>query len=294
MYVFQSLFSIDAEKKTLDIGGKIVNIQFLFNIAWGIVKILVILILMYLAVRIGNYIIEKFVHKQIKSEIRFTMDEKKANTVGEVLKSILRYSVYFIGGIGIFANLFSGVSLTFASIGGVALGFGTQSLVKDIINGFFVLFEDQYAVGDYITIGDNSGIVESIGIRMTQLKDFNGDMHYIPNGTISQVTNHSRGDMSVIVDVEIAYKENIDIAIEVINNACEKVAAEKEHVIEKPKVIGVQSLGVSAVVIRVLGKTEPMYQWALERELRKEIKLTMEREGIERPQGKVEVIKSKE
>ncbi|MBL4930502.1 mechanosensitive ion channel family protein [Clostridium paridis] len=294
MYVFQSLFSIDAEKKTLDIGGKIVNIQFLFNIAWGIVKILVILILMFLAVRIGNYIIEKFVHKQIKSEIRFTMDEKKANTVGEVLKSVLRYSVYFIGGIGIFANLFSGVSLTFASIGGVALGFGTQSLVKDIINGFFVLFEDQYAVGDYISIGDNSGIVESIGIRMTQLKDFNGDMHYIPNGTISQVTNHSRGDMSVIVDVEIAYKENIDIAIEVINNACEKVAVEKEHIIEKPKVIGVQSLGVSAVVIRVLGKTEPMYQWALERELRKEIKLTMEREGIERPQGKVEVIKSKE
>ena len=294
MYIFQSLFSIDAEKKTLDIGGKIINIQFLFNIAWGIVKILIIILLMYLAVRIGNYIIEKFVHKQIKSQVRFTMDEKKANTVGEVLKSILRYSVYFIGGIGIFANLFSGVSLTFASIGGVALGFGTQSLVKDIINGFFVLFEDQYAVGDYITIGDNSGIVESIGIRMTQLKDFNGDMHYIPNGTISQITNHSRGDMSVIVDVEIAYKENIDIAIEVINSACDRVANEKEHITEKPKVIGVQSLGVSSVVIRVLGKTEPMYQWSLERELRKEIKLTMEREGIERPQGKLEVIKNKE
>ncbi|MEQ8154856.1 MAG: mechanosensitive ion channel family protein [Clostridiaceae bacterium] len=291
MYLIEYLFSIDFENRIIKLGNYPLNISFLFDIIDNGFTILIICFLMFLAVKIGNAVIGKFVEKQIKSQIRFTLDEKKATTLGEVLKSILRYSVYFVGGIAIFSSLFKGISLTFASIGGVALGFGTQSLVKDIINGFFILFEDQYSVGDYVTIGLKSGIVESIGIRMTQLKDLGGDVHYIPNGTILQVTNHSRGDMRFIVDVEIPYNEDIDRAIEAINKACEKVSKSNDNVIEDPKVVGVNSMTSSAVIIRAAGRAVPMYQWELERILRKEIKLTLEEEGIEVPQPRTEIVK---
>jgi len=291
MYLIEYLFSIDFENRIIKLGNYPLNISFLFDIIDNGFTILIICFLMFLAVKIGNAVIGKFVEKQIKSQIRFTLDEKKATTLGEVLKSILRYSVYFVGGIAIFSSLFKGISLTFASIGGVALGFGTQSLVKDIINGFFILFEDQYSVGDYVTIGLKSGIVESIGIRMTQLKDLGGDVHYIPNGTILQVTNHSRGDMRFIVDVEIPYNEDIDRAIEAINKACEKVSKSNDNVIEEPKAVGVNSMTSSAVIIRAAGRAVPMYQWELERTLRKEIKLTLEEEGIEVPQPRTEIVK---
>lgn len=188
------------------------------------------------------------------------------------------------------SKLFSAVSLTFASIGGVALGFGSQNLVKDVVNGFFILFEDQYSVGDYITIGKSSGIVESIELRVTKIRSFKGDLHIIPNGNISEVTNHSRGPISINVNVSIAYEENIDDATKVINIACDEFSKDNEDIVEKPKVVGITELGSSGVNIRVSGKVKPMKQWANENQLRKYVKEALDKAEIEIPYNKLQFI----
>lgn len=256
-----------------------------------VLKIIVISIIMYLIVKFGNKLIEKFVDKQGKSKLRFTLDNQKAITIGEVLKSVLRYLVYFLGVTMMFSDIFSKIPVAVASVGGVAIGFGSQSLVKDLINGLFILFEDQYGVGDHITVGQFTGIVESIGIRTTVVRDFTGDLHLIPNGSVLEVTNHSRGNMRFIVDIRIAYEENIDEAIEIIKST-NKVFEERhlEELRGNIEVLGVHSLNPLGVTIRVVGWARPLSQWSMERELRKEIREALDREGIEIPYHKTQVV----
>jgi len=222
------------------------------------------------------------------------MDDQKAKTIGGVLKSILKYMTYFIGAALIFSDMFKGVSVALASVGGFALGFGAQSLVKDVINGFFILFEDQYGVGDYITIGKFSGIVETIGIRTTVIKDLNGDVHLIPNGSIVEVTNHSKCNIRFIVDIEISYKEDIDKAINIISKECKIFEKQNEDIVEPIEVWGVTSLNAYSITIRVAGRSKPLSQWKMERELRKRLKEAIDREGIEIPYPKTEVINKNE
>lgn len=247
-------------------------------------RIIIIVIGMYIVIKVGNKLIEKFVDKQVKSKLRFTLDNQKAITIGEVLKSVLRYLVYFLGITLMFSDIFSKIPVAIASVGGVAIGFGAQSLVKDLINGLFILFEDQYGVGDHITVGQFTGIVESIGIRTTIIRDFTGDLHLIPNGNVLEVTNHSRGDIRFVVDVKIAYEENVDRAIEIIKET-NKSFQEKhsEEIRGDIEVQGIISLNATGVTIRVVGRAKPLSQWTMERELRKEIRETLDREGIEVP-----------
>ncbi|WP_252231275.1 mechanosensitive ion channel family protein [Clostridium sp. ZBS15] len=263
------------------------NIEFLVNKS---LRILSVFILMYISIKIGNYLIKKFVERQIKSNTMLSLDSQRAKTLGEVLKSVLKYSVYFIGITSIISTLFNGLSFTFASMGGLAVGFGAQSLIKDLINGFFILFEDQFGVGDHITVGKFSGIVESIGIRTTIIKDFTGDIHSIPNGSIIEVTNHSRGNIRFIVDVDIAYEENIDNAISIIKEVCSNFEQGNEDIGEPIEVLGVNALNASSVTIRVIGKSKPLKQWEMERELRKLIKLRLDKEGIEIPYPKTQLV----
>jgi moderate conductance mechanosensitive channel len=212
-------------------------------------------------------------------------------TLEAILKSILRYTVYFFGIVGILTEVFGTISLTFAGIGGVAIGFGAQSLVKDIINGFFILFEDQYAVGDYINIDDKGGIVESIELRVTKIRDFNGDLHIIPNGLISKVTNHSRGDIRVLVEFDVPYDTEIDRVIRIVSEVCEKFKLKNNNMVEGPKVLGVSALKDSSITIKVMGKSKSMTQWDSEMELRREIKMALDREKIEAPYPKRKIVK---
>ncbi|CDG02927.1 Putative Mechanosensitive ion channel family protein [Clostridium chauvoei JF4335] len=255
-------------------------------------KIISILIIMYLTIKIGNKAIDKFMKRQIKSKLSFSMNEQKAITIGAVLKSALKYGVYFTGIAIIVANVFSGISAAVLGVGGFAIGIGAQSLVKDLINGFFILFEDQYGVGDHITINQYTGIVENIGIRTTVLRDFTGDLHIITNGSILEVTNHSRGDIRFLVDVEIAYEENVEETIKLITKVCEKFKEENRAEIRgNIEVLGVTSLNASGVNIRVIGRAKPLSQWKMERELRKNIKEALDEAGIEIPYPKTQIIK---
>lgn len=278
----------------LKIGSIQIKPEFVDRILQVSLKFIFVLFLMFISIKIGNTIIKKFVENQTKDKgLKFAMSPQKAKTIGEVLKSVLKYSVYFIGVAILLEELFGGISLTFASMGGFAIGFGAQSLVQDLINGFFILFEDQYGVGDYVTIGKFEGIIETIGIRTTILKDFTGDLHLIPNGSIKEVTNHSRNNIRFIVDVEIAYEEDIDHAIEVISETCKEFETKYEEVPQPIEIWGVNSLGNSGVTIRVVGFSIPMHQWSMERKLRKAIKEAMDREKIEIPYNKTEFIINK-
>lgn len=279
------------DKTELEIGKVIISLEDFEVVFNKGIKIISIVIIMYLSIKIGKYLIKKAVDKQVKSNASLSLDPQRAKTLGGVMKSILKYSVYFLGITSILSVLFGGISFTFASIGGVALGLGSQSLIKDFINGFFILFEDQFGIGDYVTIGNFSGIVQTIGIRTTIIKDFTGDIHSIPNGMISEVTNHSRGNTRFIVDVDIAYEEDIDNAINAIKECCDKFQKEHEDFINEPiEVSGVSALAASSVTIRTVGRTKPLTQWKMENELRKAIKITLDENGIEIPYPKTQLI----
>lgn len=257
------------------------DISIYLNIFSKILKIVVVFIVIKILFRILNAIISKMVERRKHSKL--PVDERKLNTLSAVLKNVIRYTIYFIGVMIILDIL--GVNtnsiIATAGIGGLAISFGAQSLVKDIITGFFILFEDQFSVGDYIQIGDFEGIVVEMGIRVTKIRDFSGELHIIPNGNISIVTNKSRGPMSSYVDVRIPYEEDVDRAIRIIEEACEKVKENNDTILEGPSVLGITDLGDSGINIKIIAKTEPMNQWALERQLRKEIKKAFDAENIQ-------------
>ena len=278
-------------KKLFDFFSKRIDLDAIFE---KVISIIVISIIMYFSIRIGNKIINKFVDRQVASKTSFSLEPQKALTIGEVLKSVLKYTVYIIGIGAMLYDILAKIPVALVSAGGFAIGLGAQSLVKDLINGFFVLFEDQYGVGDHVTIGQFSGIVESIGIRTTVLRDFTGDLHLIPNGSVLEVTNHSRGNIRFIVDVEIAYEENVDTAIEVIKKTSNLFEEKhKDKLRSEIDVLGVLSLNASGVTIRVVGRAEPLSQWEMERELRKDIKIALDEAGIEIPYPKTAIINKK-
>lgn len=292
MHGINYLVHLSLDKTELEIGKVIISLEDFEVVFNKGIKIISIVIIMYLSIKIGKYLIKKAVDKQVKSNAALSLDPQRAKTLGGVMKSILKYSVYFLGITSILSVLFGGISFTFASISGVALGLGSQSLIKDFINGFFILFEDQFGIGDYVTIGNFSGIVQTIGIRTTIIKDFTGDIHSIPNGMISEVTNHSRGNTRFIVDVDIAYEEDNAInAINAIKECCDKFQKEHEDFINEPiEVLGVSALAASSVTIRTVGRTKPLTQWKMENELRKAIKITLDENGIEIPYPKTQLI----
>ena len=255
--------------------------------AYGkLVKILIIIILTRILITIVNGVIDKTFKNRKKAHE--TMTVNRANTLAEILKSVVRYVFYFIAMITILDMFINTASiLATAGIGGVAIGFGAQSLVKDMITGFFILFEDQYALGDYVKIKEYEGIVEELGVRVTKLRDFSGELHIIPNGNIQVVTNRARGAMRALVEVEIAYEEDIDKAIKALEKMCLDIKKGDDTILEGPSIVGVTDLSKYGVKLRIVAKTQPMDQWSLEREIRKKVKETLNKENIEIPYPRI-------
>lgn len=255
--------------------------KMLVNAADMVITIILILLISKIIIRITSSVIEKFFNRQKKS--RFGFSERKADTLTELLKSVVRYAIYFFAIMWMF-GFDSKMVVALTSIAGVAIGFGAQSFVRDVISGFFFLFEDQFSVGDYIEAEGKSGIVEALTIRVTKLRDFSGDLHIIPNGSIGKVTNKSRGNMRAQVDVLISYGEDADRAIDVIKNVGEEVEKlYKKELVDGPDVLGITALEDIGVRIRVVARTKPMKQWDVEMELRRRIKSALEREEIKTP-----------
>jgi moderate conductance mechanosensitive channel len=245
-------------------------------------KVIGVLIAFMIVKAIGRKIMERAFNKLQQKQ---NITKGRALTLHKLAENIFSYVLVFI----LVATLFSIFGLSVASliagagIVGLAVGFGAQGLVSDVVTGFFLLLERQIDVSDYVTIGAIDGIVEAVGLRTTQIRGFDGTLHYIPNREITSVSNHSRGNMRALVDIGISYDADIDQATHVMQLACDEVAANTPAIVEGPNVIGVQALGTSDVVLRVIAKTENGEQWAVERELRKAIKAAFDANGIEIP-----------
>jgi len=183
-------------------------------------------------------------------------------------------------------NINIGPLLAGAGVIGIAIGFGAQGLIRDILAGLFIILEDQYAVGDWVQIAGVDGEVEYLGLRRTVLRDFNGTNHTIPNGEVKIASNFSKDWACVNLDISVGYGEDLDRVAEVLDRICEDMAAEddwKRFIVETPRVLRVQNFGDSGIDMKVWGKTRPMMQWAVTGELRRRVKKTFDEEGIEIP-----------
>lgn len=257
-------------------------------ISWSVVfvttiKIILLILLAYIAVRTGDAAINRILKEKDGDRL---LPGQRLSTLRTLLRSLLRYGVYFIAFVTILNLLGVKVEAILAGAGvvGLAVGFGAQNLVRDIITGFFILFEDQFAVGDYITTANVSGTVEDMGLRITKLRDFSGELHILPNGIISQVTNHTRGSMRALVDIPVAYDENVDRVLEILRYLMEDIAKDMAGVITQgPDVLGVVAISPNSFTVRITTMTLPMEQWAVEREIRRRVKEVFEQEGIRAP-----------
>jgi len=249
-----------------------------------------IMVLQLIAIWIA-YLIAKGIGKSYISKTfnrlknKQKMSEGRAITLERLLQSMLSAALAFIIIVVVFGifGLPIGGLIAGAGIIGLAIGFGAQGLVSDIVTGFFILSEKWIDVGDVITASGFSGVVEEVGLRTTQLRGFDGTLHFIPNRSISTVSNMSRGNMRAMVDIGISYDDDIDKAIDVLQGVCEKVAFEDDNIVDGPNVIGVQSLGSSDVVIRVIGQTKNGEQYGVQRKLLKAIKEAFDENGIDIP-----------
>jgi small conductance mechanosensitive channel len=217
-----------------------------------------------------------------------TRTAQRAETIGTVLRSSTSAIIYGIASMMALAEL--GLSLgpliAGAGIVGVALGFGAQSLVKDFLSGTFMLLEDQYGVGDVIDLGDASGVVEGITLRVTRLRDINGTVWHVPNGEIARVGNMSQNWARLVLDVGVAYEADVDQARDVILSTTEALAADPDwsaRFLDAPELWGVEALGDNSVTIRVVAKVIPGEQWMMQRELRRRIKYALDEAGISIP-----------
>lgn len=176
--------------------------------------------------------------------------------------------------------------LASAGIVGVAIGFGGQYLVRDVITGFFLIFENQYRIGDVVNMEGLGGVVEDISLRVTTLRDMNGTVHYIPHGEIKKVSNLSKQFAKVNLNVSVSYRTDLNKLIEVINRVGSELASDpnwKDLIDEAPAFLRVDSFDDSAISVKIVGVTKPLQQWSVTGELRKRIKEAFDAEGIKRP-----------
>lgn len=215
-------------------------------------------------------------------------NKARSTTIGGVIKKIVKYVLFFIGIIISLelVGISTGSILATAGIGGLAISFGAQSLVKDIITGFFIIMEEQYNVGDHVKILDYEGYVEEVGIRVTKIRGFSGDLYIIPNGSVVDVSNMNRGVMRSWVDITIGYEENIDQVLGILNKVCDEVKESNENIIEGPTVLGVTDLGDFSIRISIIARTISGFQWSVEREIRKKAKESFEEANIKIPYPK--------
>ena len=213
---------------------------------------------------------------------------QRARTIGSLLKSIVSGVIFAVVLVMVISELGYDITplITSAGILGVALGFGAQSLVKDFLSGIFMIFEDQYGVGDIINLGEVAGTVEAVTLRVTRLRDVDGTVWYVRNGEILRVGNQSQNWARSVVDIAVGYKEDVARVRHLLQEVAHDLWEDEEFrnlIIEEPEVWGVQSLGPDSVVVRVTLKTMPQEQWRVSREMRERVKARFDAEGIQMP-----------
>jgi small conductance mechanosensitive channel len=213
---------------------------------------------------------------------------QRTRTMGSILRSMVTFVVATVTILTVMSiiGIPLGPVLASAGVGGVALGFGAQSLVKDFLSGIFMILEDQYGVGDVIDTGEAIGTVENVSLRVTQLRDANGVTWYVRNGEILRIGNRSQGWSTAMIDIPVAYDEDVERAQRLIREVVAQMDHEvpwDEKLLEEPQVVGVESISGGVITIRVLAKCVAQEHFGVQREIRERVKLTFDREGVRSP-----------
>ncbi len=217
---------------------------------------------------------------------------QRAQTIGSVLKSMATFLVYGLAFILVLGELGINLGPIIASAGiiGVAIGFGAQNLVKDFLSGIFMMVEDQYGVGDVVDVGEATGTVEAVGLRITTLRDLKGTVWYVRNGEVLRVGNSSQGFAVAVVDVPLGYTADVERAATVLGEAASTAAesdALKDNVLEPPEMLGVESVTPEGLQLRLTVKVRPGKQWAVQRALRAQLLGALEEAGFDPPLGRL-------
>jgi len=252
-----------------------------------ILKVIAIMFVSGIVVKVCKLLIRKGFDVRMKAPLRYS--ERRQNTLLKLLENVLAYVVYFAAILAVLSTIGIQVAGLLAGAGvlGLAIGFGAQNIVRDVLTGFFIIFEDQFSVGDYVRIGASEGVVQEIGLRTTKLKGLNGEIHIFPNGTIVEVVNYSLNNSVAIVDVSVAYEVDIPKAEELINQFLSELPGKYEQIVKIPELLGVQNLAASEVVLRIMAETKPMQHFSVARIIRRDLKLFMDKNGIEIPYPKM-------
>jgi small conductance mechanosensitive channel len=253
----------------------------------SIVVVVGAVVLWWIFRRLGRKTVDRMVSRR-GDDAAGTDDVQRINTLWRVLQTVVVVLAIVVVVLTIMMiwGLPIGPLVAVGGAVGVAVGFGAQSFVKDVIAGFLIVAEHQYSIGDVVRIADVSGEVETIRLRTTVLRDLDGNVHHVPNGAIIVASNYTQKFSQVVVDVNVAYDQDIDEAIAVIRDELDLFATDAEWegaFMDAPQVLGVDALGDSSVKVRVLLKVDPAARWTSRREFLRRIKLRLDREGIEIP-----------
>lgn len=262
----------------------------LSTIVTGAVQVLIIVAVTWILLWLVKKAVRKLINARIP-QIREESEEQlssRSETLASVVNRVISFITWFIAFMMILTVFGINVAPIIAAIGlaGLAVGFAAQNIIRDYFHGFFIIMEDWFRVGEVATCSGQTGVVESMGLRLTVLRDLNGTMHVIPNSKIDQTSNMAREWARINLDISVGYNENLDKVFQVVNDVCMKFKEDSEwseHMLTTPEVVRVNNLGDSGIEIKVMGDTKPMQQWALMGELRKRIKERFDEEGIEIP-----------
>jgi small conductance mechanosensitive channel len=222
------------------------------------------------------------------SSVGAARHQQRAKAMGSLLKSIATGVVFAMAVVMMLSEIGINIAPLIASAGvvGLALGFGAQSLVKDFLSGIFMIFEDQYGVGDVIDAGEAVGTVEAVSLRVTRIRDINGTVWYVRNGEILRIGNMSQNWAQTVLDIQVAYSEDLHRVRQILTDVAHDMWEDEDYkgkIIEEPEVWGIQSLDPDGITVRVVLKTAPLEQWGVAREMRERIKARFDYEGIEIP-----------
>jgi small conductance mechanosensitive channel len=257
------------------------------------IRIVVIAIGAYILLKLFSVLIgrlEKILVKDGEEFISAIETEKRVKTISNLLRKAASIAVFIIALMMILKEIGMDIAPIIAGAGivGLAVGFGAQNLVRDVISGFFMIIENQVRVGDVAVINGTRGLVEEINLRTIVLRDLEGTVHVFSNSTINTLSNMSKGWSRYVIDVGVAYKENVDHVIQVLKEIGEGLSRDENFgplILEPLQILGVDNFSSSEVTIKCMIKTQPLKQWDVGRELRRRIKNTFDQKGIEIRRG---------
>lgn len=246
-------------------------------------KVILISIAAGIVVRLLKVIIRRSFSVRIKGPLKY--NERRQHTLSKLLENVVAYVIYFMAIIAILSLFNIDVRGLIAGAGvlGLAVGFGAQNLVRDVITGFFIIFEDQFSVGDFVRIGAAEGTVEEIGLRTTKVKGVAGELFIFPNGNVTDVVNFSVHNSIAVVDVNVSYKADINYIESIMGEFLGTLQDKYEQIIKPPEFLGVQSLTPTEMVIRVVAETLPMQHFAVSRGIRRDLKEFLDENNVEVP-----------